>query len=354
MRRGLVLAFLRASRSIGLFRLARHLTADRLRILCYHGFSMLDEARFRSSLFMTREVFEARMRYLADKGYAVLPLPQALTDLERGMLPASAVAVTIDDGFHGVYRIASDILHRHGFPATLYLTTYYFQKQVPIYRLLVAYILWKAPTGLQVDLRHLGIPGLASGSTIVLTAAEKGRLRSLLIAYGEALGDEAERQSIARGLASAVGVDYETIRSTRILGLIDAQEAKELQEAGIDIQLHSHRHRFPIEPEAAKRELADNSRVIESVLGKTSRHFCYPDGDWSPEQWPALERFGVRSATTCDAGLAVRGGNRLALPRIMDDMRVAQIEFEAEVSGYMDLIRDLRARFTTSRPGRPA
>ena len=60
MKRQLIRAFLHASRAMGLFRLARRLTADRLRILCYHGFSLDDEDGFRGSLFMTPAVFEQR------------------------------------------------------------------------------------------------------------------------------------------------------------------------------------------------------------------------------------------------------------------------------------------------------
>jgi peptidoglycan/xylan/chitin deacetylase (PgdA/CDA1 family) len=351
MKRRLIIAFLYTSQALGLFRLARRLTKDRLRILCYHGFSMADEVKFRTKLFMTPEVFQERMQYLAREGFPVLPLPQALAKLEQGVLPPSATVITIDDGFYSVHRIARDILNRQGFPATLYVTTYYFQKQVPIYRLLISYILWKAPSGQCVDLGRVGVPGLAKRTEVVLTSREKDRLCSLLVSYGEALGDETMRQSIARDLAEAINVDYEAIRRTRILSLIDEQEARELEQAGIDIQLHTHRHTFPIEPAGAKRELGDNRRVLDSALGKTARDFCYPSGEWSPAHWAILEAFEISSATTCDTGLAVQGCNRYALPRILDDMRVSQIEFKAEMSGYMDITRDVRARLAGRRSG---
>jgi hypothetical protein len=48
---------------------------------------------------------------------------------------------------------------------------------------------------------------------------------------------------------------------------------------------------------------------------------------------------GVVSATTCESGLAHAGSNILALPRILDDNRVSQVEFEAELTGFSELCR---------------
>jgi hypothetical protein len=43
--------------------------------------------------------------------------------------------------------------------------------------------------------------------------------------------------------------------------------------------------------------------------------------------------------TTCDSGLAAAAEAGFALPRISDGDHVSQLEFEAEVSGFMELVR---------------
>ena len=126
-----------------------------------------------------------------------------------------------------------------------------------------------------------------------------------------------------------------------------------LEELGISVHLHTHRHVFPTEAEQAMRELEENRETLEEALESKPYHFCYPSGDWSPVHWPTLEKLQIESATTCDSRLVTRRTHRYALPRILDDIRVSQIEFEAELCGFMDLTRDLRTSLAKLRQGGP-
>ena len=139
IRRRLILGFYGFCKAIGLFHMARRLTKSELRILCYHGFVLDDEDRFRRSLFVTRAFFEDRVRYLHDNGYPILHLEEALDRLHAGTLSPCSVAVTIDEGFHSVFAGVLEVLRDHRVPATLYLTSYYFQKGTPIFELAVAF-----------------------------------------------------------------------------------------------------------------------------------------------------------------------------------------------------------------------
>ena len=68
-----------------------------------------------------------------------------------------------------------------------------------------------------------------------------------------------------------------------------------------------------------------------------------------------LAALDIRSATTCEIGLAHRATPRYALPRILDSSRVSQIEFEAEMCGFGELARGLKAlvrrRYATIEEG---
>src|SRR5690349_9231182 len=144
MRQVLVFVVLRTAKILGLFRLARRLTARDLRILCYHGAALDDEHRFRPGLFMTGATFANRMQFLADQHYPVIGLDEALEHLRDGTLPRCAIVITIDDGWYGTYRHMAPVLSRHRFPATLYIASYYLQKQTQVFNVAADFVLWRA------------------------------------------------------------------------------------------------------------------------------------------------------------------------------------------------------------------
>lgn len=324
---------------LGVFRLASLLTRRSLHILCYHGFALEDEARFRPRLFINPATFERRMKFLAEKNYAVLPLSLALECLANGNLPVRPVVLTIDDGFAGVYERAMPILQQFTYPATTYVTTYYVANGNPVFRLVVQYMFWKTEqTELATD--GLGLP--LKPRAALSTEGEKERVMSAVIRLGETQRDESGRQKLARTLGKQLGVDYDTLIQKRILSLMTPEEVRSAAAAGMDIQLHTHRHRLPLERELVLREIEDNRAVLEPLVGKQLEHLCYPSGYWVKEQWPWLEETNVISATTCQPGLNHPRTPLLGLRRFLDGEHVAPIEFEAEMCGLAELLRAAR------------
>src|SRR5258708_5042381 len=55
------------AKCLGLFRIARYITRDGLRIICYHGFAVAEEYKYRSRLFIRKELFRRRIEYLQRK-----------------------------------------------------------------------------------------------------------------------------------------------------------------------------------------------------------------------------------------------------------------------------------------------
>lgn len=51
---------------------------------------------------------------------------------------------------------------------------------------------------------------------------------------------------------------------------------------------------------------------------------------------------GIESATTCLSGFNYPNTARLELRRFLDGENIAQVEFEAEISGFLELGRKLR------------
>jgi len=324
----------------GLFGLAHYFTRDGLRILCYHGFALEDESSFRAKLFMRPDTFRKRLQFLSDHRYPVLGVELALDLLGQRKLPPNATVITIDDGWFGTYRYAKDLLQSFRFPATLYVVSYYCVHRNPVFRMCVQYMFWKT-TRREMDVDVLGIA--RSGQASLADRAEKDRVMWEIIRHGEEDCDETERAGLAETLGQRLGVDYRHIARERLLCLVSPEEIREMASSGIDIQLHTHRHRFPEDESSATREIADNRATLEPLLGRRAEHFCYPSGLWSRTQWPWLKAAGIKSATICEPGFNYPDTPAFALRRFLDGEDISQIEFEAEMCGFSELARRMRS-----------
>jgi peptidoglycan/xylan/chitin deacetylase (PgdA/CDA1 family) len=337
--------FLHTAKLLGLFALARFITRNELRILCYHGFSLEDEDQFRPGMFVTRTTLQNRLAYLKRRGYTVRRLDDALVAMSKGMLRSPTIVITIDDGFFSTLSIACKELRRHSLPATLYLTTYYVTKQSPVFRLAVQYMFWK--TSCQtIDLTTLSDCGLGRRRAERHTP-QADEMAWDIIRYGEQQQCESVRIDLARRVGEMLKLDFDRIMSSRILSLVSLNEARELASHGIDIQLHTHRHYLPPDEMLVSREIADNRAIISAITGMHPVHLCYPSGLYSDRLWPWLRSLGIQSATTCEPGLNRCDTNRLALRRILDSETLTQLEFDAEVSGFLPLLREGSSHFKT-------
>jgi peptidoglycan/xylan/chitin deacetylase (PgdA/CDA1 family) len=303
---------------------------ERLLILCYHGVSLEDEHEWWPSLYVSPQHLERRLDILKRGKYNVLPLGEALQRLYRKDLPPRSVAITFDDGNYDFYRQAYPRLKQHGFPATVYLTTYYSNYQRPIFNLVCPYMMWRARDHGTMDLEEFGVSqpvALASPD-----ARQKATSQLLTWAERQALTGE-QKNEAAAALSRRLQVDYEQICSKRIFQLMNRDEVKQLADVGIDFQLHTHRHRVPFDEELFRREIRDNRDWISSAAGSVGTHFCYPSGLYRPEFLPWLSAEQVVSATTCDPDLANPEVNPLLLPRFVDTSGRSDLEFESWVNG---------------------
>jgi peptidoglycan/xylan/chitin deacetylase (PgdA/CDA1 family) len=334
------------ARAAGLFRLSRVLTRDALRIVCWHGTSLAEEHRVFPGLFLSPDDLERRL--LSLHRHPVLPLEEAVRRLRAGTLPPAAVALTIDDGFFGTLRHGWPALRRHGFPATIYATTYHVESGTPVFRLLVQWAFHES-TEPALDLSQLGV-GMV-GAVRMAPGPARTEAMWRLIRHAEERLSEPERQALADRVARTLRVDLGQVREGRWLSLASADELRAAAREGLDLQLHTHRHRFPLSRPLALRELRDNRAVLEGLTSRGLRHFCYPSGYFRPEHLPWLEEAQVESATTCDPGLNRRGDSLLTLRRFLDSSEVTQLEFEAELSGFSEVLRQAHAWMQRVRGG---
>ncbi len=325
-------------RRSGLFRVAAasRWRTERLLILCYHGVSLADEHEWNNELYVPPALFRQRLEALKRARSSVLPLGDALERLSAGTLPPRSVAITFDDGTYDFYARAFPLLREFGFPATVYLTTYYCHFQRPVFDTGCRYVLWRSGQR-EVDFTGL-VPGIGRMPVATFDEGKRAMVAVRERAEAEHLSG-AQKDDLLRAIAARAGVNYEALFGKRLLYLMAPDEVREVAAAGIDVQLHTHRHRTPDDCGAFMKEIDDNRASIESILGSGTRaHFCYPSGVYRPPFLGWLRQAGVRSATTTDFGIASAADEMLLLPRLVDTGNITPLHFEAWLTGVAGLL----------------
>lgn len=302
---------------------ARRVTANHLRILCYHGIWHTPGYEFGEYTFISPEQFADRMARLKQSGLPVLSLGEAVDRLYNESLPDCAVVITIDDGWVSTLTHMLPVLEQHGLPATLYATTWYSGRALPVVNVAVRYL------------------RAASGRYDLDPAVAVGRIEALPIE---------ERLDALRDLGRDLGVS-EAWLELRQFNMMSADELAEARDRGLDVQLHTHRHiDVEAEVDALPREIAENRSYLENALGDVSlTHFCYPSGTFHPRAPSLLAASGIQSATLTDCGLNSARADPLALRRLLDGRRISDIEFDAYLSGVLHFAEPVRSLLRRSR-----
>jgi peptidoglycan/xylan/chitin deacetylase (PgdA/CDA1 family) len=318
--------FLTMARTTGLATMARKATRSQLRILCYHGLWVTPGFEFGDCIFIPPEQFEARMAWLCNSGLPVLPLAEAVERLADGSLPEAAVAITIDDGWVSTFTHMLPVLEKYRLPATLYATTWYAGRDLPVIDVAVDYL-----------------------------RAAKGRLdldRAATIGQIEALPVK-RRLAALRAFGAELGVGEAWLES-RQFHIMSAAELAEAHARGLDVQLHTHRHiEIDKEVDALTGEIEENRAYLRAAIGDLPfGHFCYPSGASHPEARSLLAASGVRSATLVTPGLNAPGADPYSLRRFLDGRSISDAEFEAYLSGVLHCMAPLRALLPAERRNR--
>lgn len=325
-------------KALGGFSIAQALTKQGLQVLCYHGISLSDEHYFQPKLFMHEGTFRERMAYLEKHGHVVLPLGEALTQMNQKTLPPKALVITFDDGWLGIGTKAMPLLKKYGFPSTLYVTTKDVLNETPVFDVALRYLLWKSRNK-TIDLSSIGL----NSNPIDLNTREERERAAYFISEISENYDDHSKQAMLTQLTKKLGVDLSSDEDMPLFRLMTMEQLAQLPSGGMDLQLHTHCHRLPRDNQKdMENEITTNRTVLERIVSGPLRHLCYPSGKFHPLQFPWLEELGIESATTCLSGFNYPSTERLALRRFLDGENITQLEFEAELSGFLELMRKLR------------
>lgn len=316
-------------KACGAFALSRRLTRGKVRILCYHGISIGDQHEFEPLLFMRAQTFERRLKALKAQGWRIVDLDTAVRELKSGAIVDDTLVLTIDDGWVSTASEAAPLLHRHGMPATLYVTTYYAERPADVFNVALYYLAWK--TRLERVTLHTGHAGLDGDYVIKPHWVETARR---WIDFGNGQLSWQQRQELLPKITVALGLDPAEVFAADRFRIMDAAQVQSLSKNGMDIQLHTHRHRLPDESlEALRAEIADNQSRLQQWTGERCEHFCYPSGVYTLQQSEWLKEIGLASSTTCDQGYNDAASHPHRLKRVLDRETWSDLEFEAMLSG---------------------
>ncbi len=328
----------KSAEAASVMRLARRMTRGRLRILCYHGLWTVGDAPYGDRLFMPAAQFAARMEWLAASGYPILPLGQAVEMLAEDRVPDGATVITIDDGWASTYTHMLPLFERLNLPATCYVTTYYAEKRGPVVNVAVNFLMERAAGG------TYELPDLLGAPITLSDAASRDAAGMKIRQALDALGFD-DRITALLAVADRLGVGTEPWFSGRQFHLMTPEEIGDASARGLDIQLHTHRHRgLHNGVDHVAGELAENRDHLRAMIGDGPPldQFCYPSGGFDPEGEAILAAAGIKSATLVDEGINAPGTNPYRLRRFLDGRSVAREHVHAYLSGTLDLIERVR------------
>jgi peptidoglycan/xylan/chitin deacetylase (PgdA/CDA1 family) len=315
------------AKSMGGFRTARQLTRRSIRILCYHG-TWLGREGFRGDgMFMSADTFRARLDHLTAMGYPVIALGTAVAELrDHRQILNAPVVITIDDGWYSTYSDMLPALARHGFPATLYCDSRHLESGAPVPHLMARYFRQLAATG-------------------EITKEAEERYQQ---AFDKKLSTD-DRVAAAVAFGRQVGIDPEPYLEGRVFEYMTPVELRTFANTtGFTVELHTHRHTMgDHSAEVIQREIDDNRAALSRLLGsrpESFTHFCYPSGAFNRSDAAHLRSVGVASATSTQQGIVPPSADIMLLPRILDGENLSMLEFEAEISGFMHLLRMVTGR----------
>lgn len=339
----------------GLFALSRRLTRTQLRILCYHGGCIGDENRFNQKLFLSTAIFRSRLRWLSKHGFDVVSLDQAASALEPDApLAQLRTAITFDDGWFSTGSELLPVLAELGLPSSLYLCTQHAGEGWPVLAVAIRYILWRT------EHHHATIVGIhpsVDGRHDLRDPKVRDTLASATANAIEAQATDPEHvHRILQRLADCVGIPPGSLDlRDRRFSYMNPAELRNVAAAGCSIELHGHRHRYPVgDPAAFESDLRQCRDAIVATGLPEPRHYCYPSGVFDRAATTVLSGMGIHTATTCLPGLVAPNqvANRHYLPRFLDGGDVHMLEFEAEMSGFTALMRRALGRADLAIPVR--
>lgn len=242
--------------------------------------------------------------------FHVLPLDQAVQQLQAGSLPSRAAAITFDDGYADNHQVAMPILRKHGLTATFFVTTGYLDGGMMWNDAVIESIRRTAKPVLAAN----GIVGVALEELQIGSEAEKGPAIQAVINRIKYLEPE-QRKEFTTQLADRL----EVVLPTDLM--MTSAQVRDMRSNGMLIGAHTVTHPILalLDESQVAREAGESKRFLEELLGERVGLFAYPNGklgtDYRPEQAGTIRELGFDASFATDWGAANGATDLFRMPR---------------------------------------
>jgi peptidoglycan/xylan/chitin deacetylase (PgdA/CDA1 family) len=279
----------------------------RLSTLIFHRVLPKADPLFRAEVDAVR--FDQICTWLA-RWFNVLPLDQAVRDLQVGSLPTRALAITFDDGYADNHDVALPILQRHGLNATFFVATGFLDGG-RMWNDSVIEALRRCPHD-AIDLA--GTVAAELGRLPLETLTQRHAAISHVIGKTKYLAPAVRNDWVAAVVGKAGAPLPDDLMMT-------AGQVRALHRAGMGIGAHTVNHPILARLEApqALSEIADGRAALQHIVDAPVTLFAYPNGkpgvDYGPEAVSMVRELGFSAAVSTAWGAARHGQDRFQLPR---------------------------------------
>lgn len=279
----------------------------RLSVLIFHRVLPARDPLFPTEV--TRCDFDAICGWLR-QWFNVLPLDEASALMRDGRLPSRAASITFDDGYADNHDEALPVLLNHALPATFFVSSGFLDGGR----------MWNDTVIESVRGCHhaaLDLQGTVAAELGALplanTADRQLAIRRIIPAIK--YRPQPERDAWCAAVAQRSGVELpQTL-------MMSSDQVRALQRAGMSIGAHTVTHPIlaRLDVPAMTAEIDEGRRALEAITGNRVGLFAYPNGqpgvDYGPEAVQIVDALGFDAAVSTAWGAAMRGSDRLQLPR---------------------------------------
>lgn len=299
-------------------------------ILMYHRVADVETDPW--DLGVTPEHFDQHLEVVRSEADPV-SLRDYLSLREGGKLPRRPVVLTFDDGYLDNLVNATPLLHRHGVPATVFVTSGQIGRSSPFWWDDLARLLLEPET--LPDVLEMNINDRVHTWQLGDAARYPKHIARQDASRNKWAADPAPRYRFYFDVWKRLQPITDDAR-TRVLAELEvwagapaadpqcrAMNHQELQTLAddnlIEVGAHTMTHPLLSAHDAAvqQSEIAGGKRQLEEMIGRRVESFSYPFGDVPPAAEASVIQAGFRCACAVQNDRATRYSNVFALPRVV-------------------------------------
>ena len=311
---------------------AKDLVAPKAFILLYHRIT--DAAIDPHQLCVSPQHFAEQLAILAQQ-YTPLSLTQCVDAIHEGRLPQRVAVITFDDGYADNLQAAKPLLERHGFPATLFVTTgqigdareFWWDELEKVF-LLPGTLPPHLDLAISGHTYHWDLGDATEYTTEQFRANRLWRAgvgapptsrHKMYQAVHQLLRGQPSAQRTAHmdALLKWSGASRDARPSYRAL---TPAELTVLNATTLfDFGAHTVTHPFLPDQELAaqRQEIHGSKNALEQMVGRAVQSFSYPYGFYSDPTIQLVRESGYRNASTCIEQATRCESDLFQLPRFM-------------------------------------